>query len=122
MSGRCLSRPSDQRRALFRILMTELFRHGRIKTTEAKALAIRSNAEKLVTVAKRGRAKRNAEQTDAFERRLVARVLTDPQVTKHLFDDTVQRFMERPGGYTRILKLGKRVGDGAEMVLLELVD
>jgi len=122
MAGRCLSRSSDQRQALFRILMTELFRHGKIKTTQAKALAIRSDAEKLVTMAKQGRAKRVAEQSDVHERRLVAAVLTDPKVTKQLFDETVVRFMERPGGYTRMLKLGKRVGDGADMVLLELVD
>lgn len=101
--------------------MTELFRHGRIKTTEAKALAIRAQAEHLVTIAKHGRAKLNAQQHDVAERRQVAAVLRDRQVVKKLFDEIAPRYMERPGGYTRIFKLGRRVGDGAEMVILELV-
>jgi large subunit ribosomal protein L17 len=107
--------------ALFRNLMTELFRHDKIRTTEAKALAVRAQAEHLVTIAKRGKAKTNAEQPDVTERRQVAAVLTDPQVVKRLFDDIAPRYAERPGGYTRVLKLGPRVGDGAEMVVLELI-
>jgi large subunit ribosomal protein L17 len=122
VAGRHLSRDSAQRRALFRNLMTELFRHGRITTTKAKALAIRADAEKLVTLAKHGAAKREAQQGDVHERRLVAAVLTDPAITKKLFDDIAPRFMQRPGGYTRMLKLGKRQGDAADMVILELVD
>lgn len=102
--------------------MTELFRHERIKTTRAKALAIRSEAEHLVTIAKRGQVKREAQQADVHERRLVAAVLYDPQVVKKLFDDIAPRFADRPGGYTRLLKLGPRLGDGAEMVMLELVE
>jgi len=101
--------------------MTELFRHEKIRTTEAKALAVRSQAEHLVTVAKRGKAKASAQQHDVAERRQVAAVLTDPQVVKKLFDEIAPRYAERPGGYTRMLKVGRRVGDGAEMVLLELV-
>ena len=102
--------------------MTELFRHGRIRTTRAKALAVRSEAEHLVTIAKRGQAKRDAQLADVHERRLVAAVLFDPQVVKKLFDDIAPRFAERPGGYIRLLKLGPRLGDGAEMVMLELVE
>ena len=122
VAGRHLGRDSAQRKALFRNLMTELFRHESIKTTEAKAKAIRSDAEKLVTIAKRGAAKREAEQSDVHERRLVAAVLTDPAVTKKLFDEIAGRYTEREGGYTRILRLGQRHGDAAEIVLLELVD
>ncbi len=122
MAGRHLGRNTAQRRALFRNLMTELFRHDRIRTTQAKALAVRSEAEKLVTMAKRGQAKRQAEQGDVHERRMVAAVLTDPAVVRRLFDEIAPRFTERNGGYTRVLKLGPRLGDGSEMVLLELVD
>ena len=121
VAGRHLGRSTAHRVALFRNLMTELFRHERIRTTEAKALAVRSQAEHLVTIAKRGKAKVSAQQHDVAERRQVAAVLTDPQVVKKLFDEIAPRYAERPGGYTRILKVGRRVGDGAEMVLLELV-
>ena len=121
VAGRHLGRSTAHRVALFRNLMTELFRHEKIRTTEAKALAVRSQAEHLVTVAKRGKAKASAQQHDVAERRQVAAVLTDPQVVKKLFDEIAPRYAERPGGYTRMLKVGRRVGDGAEMVLLELV-
>lgn len=121
VAGRHLNRTTAHRVALFRNLMTELFRHDKIRTTEAKALAVRAQAEHLVTIAKRGKAKTNAEQPDVTERRQVAAVLTDPQVVKRLFDDIAPRYAERPGGYTRVLKLGPRVGDGAEMVVLELI-
>lgn len=122
VAGRHLGRDTSHRVALFRNLMTELFRHGKISTTQAKALAIRSQAEHLVTIAKRGKTKRDNETFDVHERRLVAAVLRDPEVVKKLFDDIAPRMMERPGGYTRIFKLGPRHGDGAEMVILELVD
>ena len=121
VAGRRLNRDTGHRLALRRNLMTELFRHDRIRTTKAKALAIRSEAEHLVTIAKRGTAKRDGEGHDVHERRLVGSVLTDPVVVKKLFDEIAPRFRERPGGYTRMLKLGPRAGDGAEMVLLELV-
>ena len=121
VAGRHLGRSSAHRVALFRNLMTELFRYEKIRTTEAKALAVRSQAEHLVTVAKRGKVKASAQQHDVAERRQVAAVLTDPQVVKKLFDEIAPRYAERPGGYTRMLKVGRRVGDGAEMVLLELV-
>lgn len=117
-----MNRSSSHRTALRRNLLTELFRHERIKTTKAKALAIRSEAEHLVTISKRGLAKRAAEQHDIHERRQVAAVLRDPQIVRKLFDELASRFVERHGGYTRILKLGRRLGDDAEMVILELVD
>jgi large subunit ribosomal protein L17 len=101
--------------------MTELFRHEKITTTKAKALAVRAEAEHLLTVAKRGRVKSDAQQYDVAERRLVAAILTDPAVVQKLFNDIAPRFLDRPGGYTRVLKLGPRIGDGAEMVVLELV-
>jgi len=122
VSGRRLGRNMAQRKALRRILMTQLFRHGRIRTTRAKADSIRAESEKLVTLAKRGVTKRNAEQSDSFERRLAAARLHESEVVKKLFDEIGPRFMDRAGGYTRILKLGPRQGDGAEMVVLELVD
>lgn len=122
VAGRHLSRSTGQRTALRRILMTQLFEHERITTTHAKALAVRAEAEHLLTLAKRGKVKRDAKQTDQHERRLVAAVLTHPDVVRHLFDDIAPRYSERAGGYTRIIKLGPRLGDGAEMVVLELVE
>ncbi|OGO05111.1 MAG: 50S ribosomal protein L17, partial [Chloroflexi bacterium RBG_13_56_8] len=121
MAGRHLGRSGSHRTALFKNLMTELFRHERIKTTKAKALAIRPDAERLVTMAKRGVARRKAEDNSVHEIRQVAAVLTDRQVVSKLFDEIAPRFADRPGGYTRLLKLGPRAGDGAEMVILELV-
>ena len=122
VAGRHLGRDTAHRVALFRNLMTELFRHERISTTQAKAQAIRSEAEHLVTIAKRGKVKRDAEAFDVHERRQVAAVLRDPEVVRKLFDEIAPRMMDRPGGYTRMFKLGPRQGDGAEMVVLELVD
>lgn len=122
VAGRRLNRSGAHRNALFRNLMTELFRHERIKTTRAKALAIRSQAERLVTIAKRGAAKRDADEYNVHEIRRVASVLRDRQVVRKLFDEIAPRFADRPGGYTRVLKLGPRAGDGAEMVILELVE
>lgn len=101
--------------------MTELFRYEHIRTTEAKALAVRSQAEHLLTIAKRGKVKRDQQEHDVHERRLVAAILQDPLVVKRLFDDIAPRFAQRSGGYTRLTKVGMRRGDGAEMVVLELV-
>jgi len=122
LAGRRLGRDAAQRRALYRNLMTQLFLHERIKTTKAKALAVRPRAERLVTIAKRGVAKRRAEDLDVHERRQIAAVLTDPEVVRKMFEEIAPRYDERNGGYTRMLKLGRRQGDGSEMVLLELVD
>jgi large subunit ribosomal protein L17 len=114
-----LGRNTSQRKALARGLITELFRHDRISTTEAKARFMRSEAEHLITTAKHGLAEGGNE---VHARRLAARVITDPDVTKRLFDEVAPRFTERPGGYTRLVKVGPRYGDGAPMVVLELVE
>jgi large subunit ribosomal protein L17 len=119
VAGRKLGRNASQRAALARGLVTELFRHDRISTTEAKARFMRSEAEHLITIAKRGL----AEGGNAVHaRRMAARVITDPDVTKRLFDEVAPRFTERPGGYTRLVKVGPRPGDGAQMAVLELVE
>lgn len=120
VAGRKLGRSKDERVALRRILIKQLFEHERIRTTEAKAKAIRSQAEKLITLAKRGNQKGDAAMVHA--RRLVAARLSDPKIVKKLFDDIAPRYVERQGGYTRILKLGLRQGDAAEMALIELVE
>jgi large subunit ribosomal protein L17 len=119
VAGRKLGRNTSQRIALARGLITELFRHDRISTTEAKARFMRSEAEHLITVAKRGLAE---DGNAVHARRLAARVITDPDVTKRLFDEVAPRFVERPGGYTRLVKVGPRYGDGAPMAVLELVE
>lgn len=111
--GRQLSRTASHREALLRNMATSLFRHGRISTTTAKAKELRPFAERLITLAKRG---------DLHSRRLAGRKVQDKEVLFRLFDSIGPRFSERPGGYTRILKLGHRQGDGAEMALIELVD
>jgi large subunit ribosomal protein L17 len=110
--GRKLSRTASHKRATMRNMATSLFKHGRIETTTAKAKELRPYAERLVTLAKRG---------DLHARRLVATKIQDRMVLGALFDDIAPRFAERPGGYTRILKLGNRKGDAAEMSLIELV-
>ena len=110
--GRNLSRTASHRRAVLRNMATSLFRHGRIETTTAKAKELRPFAEKLVTLAKRG---------DLHSRRLAARKIADREVLGQLFDQIGPRYMERPGGYTRVLKVGYRRGDAAEMSLIELV-
>ena len=119
VAGRKLSRDSAQRSALLRGLVTELFRHDRISTTEAKARFMRGEAEHLITVAKKGIADGG---NNVHAHRLAAKVITDPAITTRLFNEIAPRFTERPGGYTRMIKIGPRVGDGAEMVVLELVE
>jgi large subunit ribosomal protein L17 len=119
-SGVKLGRRKDERAALRRILIQQLFDHERIKTTRAKAKAVRGQAEKLITLAKRGN---NAGDDKMIQARRLAKArLGHPEMVKKLFDDIAPRYMDRPGGYTRILKLGQRQGDAAEMVLLELVE
>jgi large subunit ribosomal protein L17 len=103
-----------------RTLINQLFEHERLRTTQAKARAIRSEAEKLITLAKRGRAAGEAREVHA--RRLASARLNRPESVRKLFDELAPRYEERPGGYTRVLKLGQRQGDAAEMVVLELVD
>ncbi len=118
VAGQRLKRSSSHRRALFRNLITELFRHRRIRTTEAKARAVRAEAEKLITLAKRALEKEN----DIHERRQVLRTITDKEVMRELFETIAPEYKDRPGGYTRIVKLGLRQGDAAPMVILELVE
>ena len=160
-AGRHLKRSSSHRRALYRNLMTELFRHERIQTTEAKARAIRPLAEKMVTKARKARADRLVElakqrdeqrlsawfnarrasqlieladdgDEDALEqmasamalhaRRQVLATLTDNDIAHKLVEEIAPRFEDRPGGYTRMFKLGMRRGDAAKMAVLELVE
>ncbi len=120
VAGYKLGRSSGHRSALRRSLITELFRHERIRTTRAKAASIRGAAEKLITIAKRGNAAGDVRAMNA--RRIAAARLNDPEIVKKLFDDIALRYETRPGGYTRMLKLGPRSGDSAEMVILELTE
>jgi large subunit ribosomal protein L17 len=122
VAGKKLNRSVGHRTALRRNLVTELLRHGRIQTTEAKADAIRGQAEKLITLAKHGLqdAKENPAK-GVHARRVVAARLNDPDVVKKLFDEIAPQYQDRPGGYTRVLKMGIRKGDAAPIVLLELV-
>lgn len=121
VKGKRLGRSTGHRTALRRNLITELYRHERIRTTQAKAQAIRGKAEKLITLAKKGNSSEDPSNLVAARRR-VAGSINDPEIVRKLFDDIAPRYAERPGGYTRMLKLGPRFSDGAEMVLLELVE
>lgn len=162
VAGRRLGRDTDNRKLLRRNLITELFRHDKIKTTEAKAKAIRAQAEKMITLARnRGDAQRlielaedreeetlnrlltknqarqllslaEADDMESLEReagaiavharRLIARDITDKEILGRLFEDIAPRYIDRPGGYTRLVKLGYRKGDAAKMVMLMLVE
>jgi large subunit ribosomal protein L17 len=110
--GRQLSRTSTHKRAMLNNMATSLFTHGRVITTEAKAKELRPFAEKLITLARRG---------DLHARRLVARRIKDRETLGRLFGEIGPRFATRPGGYTRILKLGHREGDGADVARIELL-
>ncbi|WP_251860738.1 50S ribosomal protein L17 [Clostridium sp. Marseille-Q2269] len=113
MAGyRKLGRPTDQRKAMLRNLVTSFLKHGKIETTETRAKETRSIAEKMITLAKRG---------DLHARRQVLSFVTEEAVVKRLFDEVGPKYAERNGGYTRIYKVGPRRGDGAEVVILELV-
>ena len=107
-----LGRTSSHRKATFRSLVTSLFRHGRIKTTEAKARELRPIAEKLITKAK---------VDDLHARRMVASYVRDKEVVKTLFSEIAPKYSERPGGYTRVIKVGVRRGDAADEAIIELV-
>jgi len=120
ISGYRLGRTTGARTALRRTLIKQFFIHERIQTTRAKAAAIRGDAERMITIARRSADKDDAGKVHA--RRLVASRLGDNQVIARLFDEIAPRFASRPGGYTRVLKLGPRKGDSADMVLLELVE
>ena len=112
IAGRKLGRPKDQRKALLRSLVSELIRHERIVTTEARAKETRGLAEKIISYGKRG---------TLHHRRLALSQLPNKAVIKKVFDDLGPRYGERPGGYTRVLKLGLRKGDAAPLALIELV-
>lgn len=120
IAGRRLGRDSSHRQALFRNLITDLFRYGRIKTTEAKAKAIRGQAERLITLAKR--MDRDNAVARVNVRRRIGEIVYDKAVAVKLLDEIAPQYAERPGGYTRIYKLGRRLGDNAEVVVLELVE
>lgn len=120
ISGYRLSRSKGARIALRRNLIKQFFIHERIQTTRAKAAAIRGDAERMITIARNSASGSDADKVNA--RRLIAARLGDNQVISRLFDEIAPRFATRPGGYTRMLKLGPRMGDSAEMVLLELVE
>jgi large subunit ribosomal protein L17 len=112
-SGKKLGRDSAHRKALYANLAGSLIEHGRIKTTEAKAKAVRPIAEKMITLGRRG---------DLAARRQALAYLRSQEVVHRLFAEVGPRFADRQGGYLRIVKLGPRPGDGAEMAYLEVVD
>lgn len=111
--GRQLSRTRSHKKAMLRNMATSLFRHERIRTTEAKAKELRPFAERLISLARRD---------DLHARRRARRHIADREVLQKLFDEIGPRFRNRPGGYTRVLKLGARKGDGAELALIELTE
>jgi len=112
-AGRKLGRVSEHRRALFRNQLLSLMQHERIITTLPKAKELRPIAERMVTLGRKN---------TVHARRLAARWIADREVIKKLFSEIAPRFANRPGGYTRIVKLGPRKGDGAELAILEFVD
>lgn len=113
MAGhRKLGRPTDHRNAMLRNLVTSLLGNGRITTTITRAKETRSIAEKMITLAKKG---------DLHSRRQVLAFVNDETVVKNLFDNIAPKYKDRQGGYTRIIRIGPRRGDAAEMVILELV-
>jgi len=112
-SGRKLGRSTSHRRALFRNLVTSLLEHERIETTDAKAKDLRRVAERMITLGKRG---------DLHARRLAMRTIQSKVVTAKVFEVLAERFRDREGGYTRVMKVRTRVGDAAPMSIIELVD
>ncbi len=120
LAGYKLGRTTGARKALRRNLIRQLFIHERIRTTEAKAAAVRGDAERMITIARNSANGSDAEKVAA--RRLVISKLGGNEVIKRLFDEIGPRFATRNGGYTRVVKLGPRLGDSAEMVMLELIE
>lgn len=109
---RKLGRPTDQRRAMLRNLVTSFLKHGKIETTETRAKETKRLAEKMITLAKKG---------DLHSRRQVLSFVTEKEVVDDLFTNIAPKYAERNGGYARIYKMGPRRGDAAELVILELV-
>ncbi len=120
VSGYQLGRTKDQRIGLRRTLINQFFTNEKLTTTRAKAMAIRGDAEKLITLAKNSAKGSDIDKVNA--RRLAAARMNDPEVVKRLFDEIAPRFASRPGGYTRMFRLGPRLGDSADMVVLVLVE
>jgi large subunit ribosomal protein L17 len=112
-AGKRLGRNSSHRRAMMRNMVTSLFEHDRITTTDARAKELRKLADRMITLAKRG---------DLHARRQALQVVQDRKVVAKLFDRLAPRYQERPGGYTRIIKLGSRPGDNASLSIIELVE
>ena len=112
-SGTHLGRTSAHRKAMFRNMVTSLLDQERIETTDAKAKQIRRLADRMITLGKRG---------DLHARRQALAVVRSREVTAKLFDELAERYRDRPGGYTRVLKVGPRAGDAAPMSIVELVD
>lgn len=121
-SGRKLKRTSSHRKATLSALCTSLLRHKRIKTTVAKAKETRMVVEKIITRAKNAVAAETPDKKNVHARREVARYIRDREVVTELFGEIAPKVASRPGGYTRVVKLGQRFGDGAEVAMLELVD
>lgn len=113
IAGRKLGRVTGHRRALYRNLVTDLLKHGKVITTEAKAKEVRGLAEKMITLGKK---------SGLHSYRQALSFITDKKVTEKVFSELAPRYQERSGGYTRIVKLEPRLGDGAPMVQLELVE
>jgi large subunit ribosomal protein L17 len=113
MSGRKLGRTSAHRKAMFRNQLTSLFAHERIVTTVEKAKELRPLAERMVTLARTG---------SLPARRRILAMVSDKDVVRRLFDEIAPRFSDRPGGYTRIMRLGRRRGDGAQLAIIEFID
>ena len=112
VSGRKLGRPTAHRISMLRTMVTDLIRHESLQTTEAKAKEVRRMAEKVITFGKKG---------TLHQRRQAAALLTDHRVVRKVFDELGPRYESRPGGYTRIVKLGLRKGDASAMAIIELM-
>ncbi len=113
IGGRQFGRPTDQRLGMYRTLITDLLHYDKIQTTEAKAKEIQAQVDKLVTLGKRG---------DLHARRLALARVNDPKVVEKLFTVLAPRYAQRPGGYTQIIHVGPRLGDGAPMAIIRFVD
>lgn len=113
VAGRKFDRDSAHRRAMYRNLVTDILKHEKIMTTEPKAKEIRGFVERMITLGKKGK---------LADRRRAASFILDEQVVSKVFDELATRYADRPGGYTRVVKIGPRLGDGAPMAKLELVE
>ncbi len=121
VAGKKLNRTSAQRGALRRTMLKQFFEHERIRTTRAKAEFIRRPAEKIITIAKRAHDAEPERQVHA-RRMAAARLDNDKEIVKKIFEDIAPRYLDRQGGYTRMIKLSPRRSDSADMVILELVE